>query len=212
MATKIETGMRWDNIVVAMESEEWEDNPDGDMQCRRIYLGTLINPSGKYYLPFACSNLNPCPQCGGRGKIRKAKARLLKKLTNASKRRREKHDGDKSFWKLPFEERKRLLSIGSTNRYVLKNEFRLAVMEPTCERCGGSGSHEAHDDEIFWELLEEEAGVYDYSIESGEGDPCDTFVCEYRDKPEEDEEDDPDEECPDCDELPPGQFCGVHTP
>jgi hypothetical protein len=33
------------------------------------YLGSILNiyPSGKYYMPFACSNLAPCDHCKGRG-------------------------------------------------------------------------------------------------------------------------------------------------
>jgi len=34
-----------------------------------LYLGTVFNmfPSGKYYTPWACSNVEPCPRCKGEG-------------------------------------------------------------------------------------------------------------------------------------------------
>ena len=35
-----------------------------------VFLGTVLDlmPSGKFYLPFACSNVEPCPRCKGTGK------------------------------------------------------------------------------------------------------------------------------------------------
>ena len=35
-----------------------------------VFLGTVLDlmPSGKFYLPFACSNVAPCPRCKGTGK------------------------------------------------------------------------------------------------------------------------------------------------
>lgn len=40
---------------------------DEGVQVAGVYLGTLINPSGKYYMPFACSNVEVCPRCKGEG-------------------------------------------------------------------------------------------------------------------------------------------------
>lgn len=205
------TGYTWDEIKTQMEQQEWEDNRDGDGQVRFVYLGSLINPSGKYYLPFACSNLDACGQCGGRGKIRKARPRLLKKLHGVSKWLQIKVDGWKFFWSLPHTERQKLLRSSSSGRYEEQARKRLLTLEPSCGRCGGCGSSEAHDDEVFWELLEAEASEHGYGIESGEGDPCVTFVAEYRDMPEEEEEEEEDP-CLGCDELPPGEFCSEHHP
>ena len=38
----------------------------------RSFLGTVfaLCPSGKYYMPFACSNVDECPECGGDGHAR----------------------------------------------------------------------------------------------------------------------------------------------
>jgi len=51
-----------------LDAEEWID-VDGISEERSIYLGSVFNvyPSGKYYQPFACGNLHPCPRCKGRG-------------------------------------------------------------------------------------------------------------------------------------------------
>ncbi len=51
----------------------------------------------------------------------------------------------------------------------------------TCEHCGGIGSREAFLDTLWWELVN---GLYDthgYTMESGEGDPCDIFAAQYKD-------------------------------
>lgn len=200
MTKKTSTGYKWDVIKNLMETEDWTPTEDGDGVQRTVFLGSLINPSGKYYLPFACSNLNPCPQCGGSGKIKRAKARLIKKLSNAIDQHRAKYRERKSFWRLPGLERARLCRISSTDLFVERARLRLETLNAQCERCGGCGSHEAHDDEVFWEMLEKEAEAHGYSIMSGEGDPCDTFVVEYRDIP--DDEDEPDEEtCDETDDL-----------
>lgn len=47
--------------------EDW-DEPDR-LDCRGVFLGTvfMIMPSGKYYMPWACSNVEPCSRCRGDG-------------------------------------------------------------------------------------------------------------------------------------------------
>lgn len=44
--------------------EPWEGE-----KSESYYLGTVfaIMPSGKYYMPWACSNVDPCPRCEGKG-------------------------------------------------------------------------------------------------------------------------------------------------
>jgi hypothetical protein len=55
---KIDTGFNWAKIKELMEQEEWQDDYDGQ-QTRMVLLGTVFNimPSGKYYMPWACSNV-----------------------------------------------------------------------------------------------------------------------------------------------------------
>lgn len=60
------------NIDWALARVTCEKNQEVDCQGElvgRAYLGSWlnINYSGKYYLPFACSNVDPCPMCHGKG-------------------------------------------------------------------------------------------------------------------------------------------------
>ena len=186
--SKIETGMRWDNIMSALESEPWEPQGSycGDGEVRMVFIGSLINPSGKYYLPFACSNLNPCPNCGGGGKVKpKAKRRLINKLKNA-----QRHSWLRYRKALTKNQPVELLKA---NQYAIDAGQRLVAMDDHCPRCGGCGSHEAHDDEVFWEMLEKEAEEHGCYVQSGEGDPTDTFIGQYRDTPDEDDQDEDDD-------------------
>jgi hypothetical protein len=48
--------------------------------------------------------------------------------------------------------------------------------ELSCRHCGGLGSREAHEDEVFNEAMESMANDHACWIESGEGDPCDLFI------------------------------------
>jgi len=44
------------------------EDEEGD-KIMSLYLGTVFNlfPSGKYYTPWACSNVELCPRCKGEG-------------------------------------------------------------------------------------------------------------------------------------------------
>jgi len=103
----VDTGIIWDNVKAALEEEEWQERADGEPgQVRMIYLGTVFNwyPSGKYYTPFANSNVT---------------------------------------------------------------------------------EEEAEKDEEWREAVEAECEFLGVSFEHGENDPCDLFIAEYRDEPEE---------------------------
>ena len=54
----------WPQIVSDARSHLDDGEPVG-----MTYLGSVftIMPSGKYYMPFACGNLDPCPHCKGHG-------------------------------------------------------------------------------------------------------------------------------------------------
>lgn len=99
---EVETGYNWEAIKKKMESEPWttgwEGTGPGDGAVRSVYLGQMINPSGKFYMPW---------------------------------------------------------TTNQTDEGVEK-------------------------DQAFWEKLEEEASAAGYSITSGEGDPTDTFVIEFK--------------------------------
>lgn len=180
MARDIKTGIRWDRVKALVEAEDWEDDPDGDGQSRQIFIGTVFNlaPSGKYYTPWACSNLDPCPVCGGTRKGRGHRKRRVR--ARAAKRYLKllawgtKHPGNR-----------RTIAQARVRRRALV----LAGLDG-CGRCDGLGSAEAADDQVFWEKMEAEAEDHGLFVTGGEGDPCDVLVGEYRDRPEEDEEED----------------------
>jgi hypothetical protein len=52
-----------------IEGAETFDDMEGN-KVQSVFLGTVfaLMPSGKFYLPFACSNVAPCPRCKGTGK------------------------------------------------------------------------------------------------------------------------------------------------
>lgn len=58
-------------LIASVESTDWEEyisiNDFMDSEC--VFLGTVFSlcPSGKYYMPFACSNVEPCNHCHGEG-------------------------------------------------------------------------------------------------------------------------------------------------
>jgi hypothetical protein len=51
--------------------------------------------------------------------------------------------------------------------------------------CGNVTEEEAQQDEKWYDAVRERAEGLGYSFESGEGDPCDLFLVEYRDAEEE---------------------------
>jgi hypothetical protein len=117
----------WDVVKEEMSKEKWEPDPwNDDIPCRRIFLGTVfdLTPSGKYYMPWACSNVEICDNC-------------------------------------------------------VKTEHAPCSEEYPCS---GDKCCEVCQDARFWEELEAEAGEHGYAIASGEGDPCDIFIVEYKDK------------------------------
>jgi hypothetical protein len=52
-------------IQARLNGEEPEFDEENDMWTKRIYIGSVMNllPSGKYYTPFACSNVEVCAAC-----------------------------------------------------------------------------------------------------------------------------------------------------
>lgn len=96
-------------------------NENGD-SVKSVFLGTVfgIMPSGKYYMPFACSNVDSCPRCKGEGQTKSLKH---------------------------------------------------------CTYCDGMGNREAYEDSLMADYLEYYANKQNGWIESGDGDPCDLFVC-----------------------------------
>lgn len=55
----MDTGLNFEAIKAALEEAEWQEDEEPDRKVRRIFLGTVfaLTPSGKYYMPWACSNV-----------------------------------------------------------------------------------------------------------------------------------------------------------
>lgn len=58
--SELESHNGYDNLFIP-----W----DSDSICYSIYIGSVfsIMPSGKFYMPWACSNVNLCSRCKGKG-------------------------------------------------------------------------------------------------------------------------------------------------
>jgi hypothetical protein len=53
-----------DEIKKEMKSADWQEM-EPDREERRVFLGSVfaLVPSGKYYMPWACSNVDVCAKC-----------------------------------------------------------------------------------------------------------------------------------------------------
>jgi hypothetical protein len=155
-----------------LDSEDWEDDEFNDCQKRAIYIGSVFSlvPSGKYYTPWANSNVDNCPCCHGTGTIPGHPSARIRK-------RNQKR----------YERMLRLgLKLGReySIRHASARKAAHNRWQKTCSVCEGIGSKEAHDDKVWYEQAEEELSKIGCWLESGEGDPCDLFVVECRDIPE----------------------------
>jgi hypothetical protein len=163
------TGIDWNAVRAELDGMDWEEVEDRFE--RHCFLGTVFRlyPSGKYYTPWACGNLNACDGCQGSGQ-RRLRRRLLKKW----KARQER------FNKLADKRGRGPNSWAHRhNRAWRYCHGRLAAL--TCQHCGGCGSREAYLDEQFSGALESEAEEHNLFITSGEGDPCDILAGECTD-------------------------------
>jgi hypothetical protein len=180
------TGLNWDSILSDLRSEPWAWR-DGQWE-RTTFIGTVFGlyPSGKYYTPWACSNVNPCDTCGGKGKlVRPIKRRIAKKWTNYLDR---------------FQRLCQVRGVG-WNSWAMKHNRHASFIQSRerghpCPACGGMGSREAYLDACFQEDLEAEAEQHGVYVTEGEGDPCDLLVGECRDSIR----------CPACDNDDPDRL------
>lgn len=169
----------------AIDHEPWEEDPhDRYQEVRAVGLGSVfaLTPSGKFYMPWASGNVAGCPVCGGTGKTPvPLKRRVIRKRQNREIRQRRiwvKRYGYAFVWPPHIKAASAHLS-------------RLTeACQPTCRRCGGLGSAEAHDDEVWREMAEEALGEVGLSLEASEGDSTFLLAAEYRQKEEDDEDED----------------------
>lgn len=161
-----------ENAMKYIENEEPYKDMDGNT-LKSVFIGTCFNimPSGKYYMPFACSNVEMCPKCKGKGKIINPNADSALYEENLKK----EHeiivylvDNNQSYWDLLPEMKENLDNI-----IVCLKHYAETV---ECHVCHGLGSEEAYKDQVMQEALEDFADKYGAFVHSGEGDPCDIFV------------------------------------
>ena len=58
------SGINWDVVRTELNSQEW-CKVENDRLERSIFLGSVFSlmPSGKYYMPWACGNVEACEAC-----------------------------------------------------------------------------------------------------------------------------------------------------
>jgi hypothetical protein len=188
---QIENDWDWVNMAgeaaIADETNENVYRDEEDQLVISFYLGSFINPSGKYYMPWACSNVDPCPACQGSTSLSHKHTRRITKRHLRVAKQMEREEGELlkfafrfgTYWEWPMGIRNRMDHL---RQMILKRKPTY-----TCPVCHGVGSREAYEDECFWEALEEVANKYGGFIESGEGDPTDSFFRVVLDEPDEDE-------------------------
>jgi len=150
------------------------DKIEGEEPIGQCFLGTVFNltPSGKYYMPFACSNVDLCPVCQGEGELpNKHYSKAFFEIFWKAKRKYTEKQYQKygKEWKdIPKEKRDFISDL------VEKGNNEISPIN--CPGCEGLGSREAMKDEIYREVLEEIAEKHGMFITNGEGDPCDILA------------------------------------
>lgn len=58
-------GIKWQAVKAEMDSQQWEVDTCDDVDWRSVFLGTVFDlyPSGKFYTPWANSNVDVCESC-----------------------------------------------------------------------------------------------------------------------------------------------------
>lgn len=171
-------------VKIELENEFWQEYwQDKDQEARSIYLGTVfsLTPSGKYYMPFACSNVDLCDICNGRGMISGGKAQ--DRAHNTISKIRDMINSTIATYPQKSHTITRRKPAPLTIRLLVAlYQIGKAFAPSTCENCQGIGSREAYLDTLWWENCNALYDSHGFCVESGEGDPCDVFATQYRDK------------------------------
>ena len=162
----IENGFNWEEIEKEIKNNI-EENEEGERE-GLCFIGTVFNlsPSGKYYQPFACSNVDICPKCKGEGSIKNPF------YNKASYERAREND---HFYRMeaimlfgPFCNGKWLKAwIDRLDK--TSNTMQFFEEKKTCPYCEGLGSREAYEDSVFYAALEEVASEKGFFVTSGIG-------------------------------------------
>jgi hypothetical protein len=145
-----------------------------------VWLGTIfgLTPSGKFYMPWACSNVMGCKRCKGKGEVvnRKADAAVY---AAADTRNAElladllaNHGPwfEKAWPKDKADELEASRKVANDNKPTL-----------TCTWCNGHGSHEAAKDADWWDALTAVAASLDLMVGRYDGESEDgVWLCDPR--------------------------------
>lgn len=172
-----ETIFDLDVLKQELDTADVQEDLFNDCMIKSVFLGTVfaLTPSGKYYMPFACSNVDACPQCKGRGSVgahkkRRIRRKAAKRYEQMMERHRLSYDAALS------EAERKKISDKAIAEYPQRQRYQRMAQGTTCTHCEGVGSREAYLDELWREQAEEELGRIDAYLTSGEGDPCDLFA------------------------------------
>jgi hypothetical protein len=167
----------WKKIKETVLKEEAELNDEGDSLIRSLfwcsYLGT---PSGKLYMPFANSNLTPCPYCSTWRDDLDGNAKILTAIVDAERERLQKIKND-LYAKIPptdAPERDQFFKTDEWRAYIDRLNAAAMLFPDRCPACDGHGSHEASLDSIWnaeMERIAEREGLF---IDCNSGD---YFIC-----------------------------------
>ena len=144
-------------------AEIYEDENGNKIQT--VYLGDIrdITPSGKVYMPFACSNLELCTRCNGTGTIKNKHGKRKKHEKVCNKRT---HILRTYKWTQHNENKEEKLWKQESNWEPMK----------LCPECDGIGSLEARLDEDWWNQLEIELDEIGAWSHISEDDGCDIMI------------------------------------
>jgi hypothetical protein len=152
-----------------LDNAEIYEDEDGN-KIQTIYLGSILNltPSGKFYTPFANSNVDHCQRCEGTGSI-KNKHGQITKMRRITKYIRELTNE----WETPYRELTKHQQNKINKLRKMKEHYSIYV---TCPECRGLGSLEARLDQDWWEQLESELDEIEAYSHGSEGDGCDVMI------------------------------------
>jgi hypothetical protein len=172
----------WKAIRSELDRSDYEadrDNPG--VEVRRVWLGSSIalNPSGKFYLPFACSNVaGDCQVCNGKGTCEPRTGRRIRKRAKARQHRFSRGTVKRGCMGVPAAQR-------YAQRVQAFRDAAFLAANTTCNACNGMGSISAARDEAWTEALEASAEEIGAFVDYSDGD---IFIAESRDAEETDEE------------------------
>jgi hypothetical protein len=176
-------GWDWEGIKASALANTHEDEEGQKVGAE--YLGSVfsIMPSGKYYMPFAASNVaGDCRMCKGTGKLPNQRTECT--ICHGGGTR----TAGEGWVTLEWARELAGESIQVGDKIPCNACQGVGSFAADCPACGGSGSRSAHTDEVFREILESIASEHGMWIENGEGDPTDLFACMLADEEEEEEE------------------------